>query len=57
MKIDEPKTPYSEGIGANDEEINQDDVHMQSHDKVQIGDDIEEKKHLEEAERNKLLNA
>ena len=56
MKIDEPKTPYNEGY-TGDDQPEQEDVHMESLDKVQMGDDSEVRKHLEEAERNKLLNA
>lgn len=60
MKIDEPKTPYNdeydelEGTGEGEAE----DVVMKDQtEHVPSIEDIEIKKHLEEAERNKLLNA
>ncbi|CDW73500.1 UNKNOWN [Stylonychia lemnae] len=68
QKIDEPKTPYE---NAQEEELNQDDdvymqedIQMNETTQANSGQDssqqtIEEevKKHLEEAERNKQLNA
>lgn len=56
MKIDEPKTPYQ----IEQEALSQDgdkDVHMGNNDPEISKVEEEVKKHLEEAERNKLLNA
>lgn len=56
MKIDEPKTPYQ----ADTEEVLnsegcEDKVMVQDPDLAKVEEEV--KKHLEEAERNKLLNA
>lgn len=69
MKIDEPKTPYTEdmmeedlgaGTGGSGGTSSSQDVHMHASHPVKhvlTAEEEEIKRHLEEAERNKLLNA
>lgn len=51
QRIDEPKTPYDDSLP----EEEQADIEMKAEEKQQLDEEI--KMHLEEAERNKLLNA
>ena len=61
MKIDEPKTPYNDDEYDElepAEQEQQEDITMKDQTyHVPTIEDLEIKKHLEEAERNKMLNA